>query len=84
MSCLMCQLFKGTMYHCDGEDVSDVVTKIDCINKGLGYYWVNEKYNFDNLGQVKHFTSILPVSGTYIILKRYGYLVKVLCHLISN
>jgi len=41
------------MYHCEGLDVSDVVTKIDCINKGPGYYWVNEKYNFDNLGQVR-------------------------------
>jgi len=50
--CLVHQLFKGTMYHCKGLDVSGVVTKIDCINKGLGYYWVNEKYNFDNLGQV--------------------------------
>jgi len=59
----MRQLFKGTMYHCRGDkglDVSDVVTKIDCINKGLGYYWVNQKYNFDNLGQVRHFTCRLP------------------------
>jgi len=50
--CLMRQLFKGMMYHCEGADISDVDTKIDCINKGLGYYWVNQKYNFDNLGQV--------------------------------
>ena len=40
------------MYHCEGFDVSDVDTKIDCINKGLGYHWINQKYNFDNLGQV--------------------------------
>jgi len=50
--CLMRQLFKGMMYHCEGDDISDVDTKIDCINKGLGYQWVNQKYNFDNLGQV--------------------------------
>jgi len=49
--CLMWQLFKGMMYYCDGDDVSDVDTKIDCINKGIGYHWVNQKYNFDNLGQ---------------------------------
>jgi len=48
----MRQLFKGMMYHCEGDDISDVDTKIDCINKGLGYQWVNQKYNFDNLGQV--------------------------------
>jgi len=46
------QLFKGMMYHCEGVDISDVHTKIDCINKGIGYHWVNQKYNFDNLGQV--------------------------------
>ena len=40
------------MYHCEGVDISDVHTKIDCINKGIGYHWVNQKYNFDNLGQV--------------------------------
>jgi len=45
------------MYHCKSLDGSyvrdvDVVTKIDCINKGIDYHWVNQKYNFDNLGQV--------------------------------
>ncbi len=39
-------------YYCDGDDVSDVLNKTDCMNKGLGYRWVNQKYNFDNLGQV--------------------------------
>lgn len=41
------------MYHCEGPAIDDVITKIDCINKGLGYHWVNQKYNFDNLGQVR-------------------------------
>jgi len=51
------------MYHCKGLDVSDVDTQLDCINKGLGYHWVNRKYNFDNLGQVIiiSFTYRLPV-----------------------
>ena len=57
----MCQLFKGTFFYCDGPDVSDVKNKTDCINKGPPYRWVNRKYNFDNLGQVraKQFTGIL-------------------------
>jgi len=50
---LVRQLFKGMFYYCDGSDVSDVDTKLDCINKGLDYHWVNQKYNFDNLGQVR-------------------------------
>ena len=46
------QLFKGTLYHCEGPDVSDINNKTDCINKGPPYRWINRKYNFDNLGQV--------------------------------
>ncbi|ELU02190.1 hypothetical protein CAPTEDRAFT_89566 [Capitella teleta] len=45
------QLFKGTFYYCDGRNVTDVKNKTDCFNKGVGYRWVNRKYNFDNLGQ---------------------------------
>jgi len=41
------------MYYCDGPDIREVHTKIDCINKGLDHHWVNQKYNFDNLGQVR-------------------------------
>lgn len=48
------QLFKGMFYFCDGNgaDLSDVINKTDCINKGPPYRWVNRKYNFDDLGQV--------------------------------
>lgn len=49
---LCLQLFKGTFYRCEGPDVSDIVNKSDCINKGQPYRWINSKYNFDNLGQV--------------------------------
>lgn len=45
------QLFKGAFYKCDGPDVSRIKNKTDCLNKGPPYRWVNEKYNFDNLGQ---------------------------------
>lgn len=42
------------LYHCEGGDVSDVVHKDDCVKKGHPYKWVNCKYNFDDLGQVKN------------------------------
>ena len=52
---MCCQLFKGTFYFCDssGADLHDVFNKTDCLNKGPPYRWVNRKYNFDNLGQVR-------------------------------
>lgn len=57
ISCVGCfsvrQLFKGTFYFCDGPDVRTIKNKTDCINKGPPYRWVNRKYNFDNLGQVR-------------------------------
>lgn len=44
-------MFKGKFYYCDGgPDLDDVVNKTDCINKGPPYRWVNQKYNFDNIG----------------------------------
>jgi hypothetical protein len=42
------------LYYCDGPDVSDVVNKTDCMNKGSNYRWINKRYNFDDLGQVKN------------------------------
>jgi len=50
---LLLQLFKGTFYYCDGPDVSGIRNKSDCINQGPPFRWVNRKYNFDNLGQVR-------------------------------
>ncbi|KAL1497716.1 hypothetical protein ABEB36_008627 [Hypothenemus hampei] len=43
------QLFKGTFYHCIGENLTAVVDKNDCFARG--YEWKNEKYNFDDLVQ---------------------------------
>jgi len=35
------QLFKGMLYHCVGGDVSDVINKTDCLNKGPPFRWVS-------------------------------------------
>lgn len=48
------QLFKGTLYYCDGPDPLEIMrsvrTKEDCLVDHRNR-WVNRKYNFDNLGQ---------------------------------
>ena len=49
------QLFKGTFYHCDGPEVRDIANRTQCEAKGPPYRWINQKYNFDSLGQVRVF-----------------------------
>ena len=44
------QLFKGTFFYCEGDDIKDVKTKTDCLSRH-GNAWVNRKYNFDDLGK---------------------------------
>jgi voltage-dependent calcium channel T type alpha-1G len=44
------QLFKGTFYFCEGENIKDVKNKTDCLSK-QGNVWINRKYNFDDLGK---------------------------------
>ncbi|CAH1954296.1 unnamed protein product [Acanthoscelides obtectus] len=43
------QLFKGTFFYCSGENLTEIVTRQDCLDKG--YEWKNQKYNFDDLVQ---------------------------------
>ncbi|XP_060523337.1 voltage-dependent T-type calcium channel subunit alpha-1H-like isoform X2 [Cylas formicarius] len=43
------QLFKGTFYHCVGENLTGIYNVTDCLDRG--YQWKNEKYNFDDLVQ---------------------------------
>lgn len=44
------QLFKGSFYYCEGPDVKNVKNKTQCLADSRND-WVNQKYNFDNLGQ---------------------------------
>ncbi|KAG5672248.1 hypothetical protein PVAND_002390 [Polypedilum vanderplanki] len=44
------QLFKGTFYHCEGENIKGVRNKTDCLERP-GNAWINRKYNFDDLGK---------------------------------
>ncbi|XP_053680471.1 voltage-dependent T-type calcium channel subunit alpha-1G [Anopheles nili] len=44
------QLFKGTFYYCEGENIKGVKNKQDCLDIE-GNVWINRKYNFDDLGK---------------------------------
>ncbi|KAJ8001628.1 hypothetical protein DPEC_G00171450 [Dallia pectoralis] len=43
------QFFKGKFYHCVGKDVRNITNKTGCLQ--ANYQWINQKYNFDNLGK---------------------------------
>lgn len=44
------QLFKGTFYYCEGENIKNVKNRTDC-ESIPGNVWINRKYNFDDLGK---------------------------------
>ncbi|XP_021366371.1 voltage-dependent T-type calcium channel subunit alpha-1I-like [Mizuhopecten yessoensis] len=44
------QLFKGSFYYCKGPNVHHVKNRTQCL-KDQRNIWINQKYNFDNLGQ---------------------------------
>ncbi|KAL4240739.1 Voltage-dependent T-type calcium channel subunit alpha-1G [Mactra antiquata] len=44
------QLFKGTFYYCKGPNVTHVKNKTQCLEQKRND-WINQKYNFDDLGQ---------------------------------
>lgn len=44
------QLFKGTFFYCEGENIKGVKNRTDCLSYP-GNVWINRKYNFDDLGK---------------------------------
>lgn len=44
------QLFKGTFFYCEGENIKNVRNAADC-RSIPGNVWTNRKYNFDDLGK---------------------------------
>lgn len=44
------QLFKGTFFYCEGENIKGVRNKTECLERP-GNAWINRKYNFDDLGK---------------------------------
>jgi len=55
------QLFKGKFYYCEGENLREIKTKEDCLEKG--YQWLNQRYNFDHLGQALMSLFVLSSKG---------------------
>ncbi|XP_061166104.1 voltage-dependent T-type calcium channel subunit alpha-1H-like [Saccostrea echinata] len=45
------QLFKGTFYYCKGPNVQNIKNKTQCLTEDKKNVWINQKYNFDDLGQ---------------------------------
>uniref|UniRef100_A0A8W8MSY6 Voltage-dependent T-type calcium channel subunit alpha n=1 Tax=Magallana gigas TaxID=29159 RepID=A0A8W8MSY6_MAGGI len=45
------QLFKGTFYYCKGPTVRNIKNKTQCLMDNKKNVWINQKYNFDDLGQ---------------------------------
>lgn len=44
------QLFKGAFYYCKGENARNVTNKKECLQFPTNQ-WINQKYNFDDLGK---------------------------------
>ncbi|KAF2893229.1 hypothetical protein ILUMI_12948 [Ignelater luminosus] len=44
------QLFKGAFYYCKGDNSRGVHNRTECLERP-GNHWVNQKYNFDDLGK---------------------------------
>lgn len=44
------QLFKGAFYYCKGENSRGIRNKTECLTDPNNM-WVNQKYNFDDLGK---------------------------------
>ncbi|CAI2356326.1 unnamed protein product [Caenorhabditis sp. 36 PRJEB53466] len=65
------QLFKGMMYHCIGPEVSNVTTKIDCLDDSRNK-WVNHRYNFDNLGQALMSLFVLSSKDGWVSIMYQG------------
>lgn len=54
------------MYYCVGPEVGSVVTKADCIADPRNK-WMNQRYNFDNIGHVG-FTSFIQLFFSIIMM----------------
>jgi hypothetical protein len=64
------QLFKGKFYYCDGENLRDVTNKENCLQKG--YEWVNQRYNFDHLGQALMSLFVLSSKDGWVEIMYHG------------
>ncbi|KAI1724609.1 ion transport protein [Ditylenchus destructor] len=65
------QLFKGTMFHCVGVEISNVTTKAECLADPRNK-WTNHRYNFDNLGQALMSLFVLSSKDGWVAIMYQG------------
>lgn len=64
------QLFRGQFYHCTGENLRNVTTRQDCLDRG--YRWENWKYNFDDLGNALMSLFVLSSKDGWVMIMYQG------------
>ena len=66
-------MFKGVFFHCAGPDIANQIikTKEDCL-KYPQNRWLNQKYNFDNLGQALMSLFVLSSKDGWVDIMYHG------------
>jgi len=67
------QLFKGLFFYCDGPDVANqnITDKFQCLQFEENR-WINQKYNFDNLGQALMSLFVLSSKDGWVDIMYHG------------
>ena len=66
-------MFKGVFYYCDGPDIikRKISNKFECLQYPENK-WVNQKYNFDNLGQALMSLFVLSSKDGWVDIMYHG------------
>jgi len=67
------QLFKGLFFYCEGPEVElqNITNKMECLNHTENR-WINQKYNFDNLGQALMSLFVLSSKDGWVDIMYHG------------
>ena len=67
------QLFKGLFFYCEGPEVElqNITNKAECLNHTENR-WINQKYNFDNLGQALMSLFVLSSKDGWVDIMYHG------------
>ena len=67
------QLFKGLFFYCDGPDViaQNISNKAECLQYEDNR-WINQKYNFDNLGGALMSLFVLSSKDGWVDIMYHG------------
>ena len=67
------QLFKGVFFYCEGPNVpnQNITDKEDCL-KFPENRWINQKYNFDNIGHALMSLFVLSSKDGWVDIMYHG------------